>query len=121
MADKTLDDREDSSRIDRLFETIHARKSADPESSYTAGLLARGVPKCAQKMGEEAVETVIAAVAGDRDSVISESADLLYHWLVLLAACDVRPEEVYAALAKREGTSGLAEKAARGSAAGTKQ
>lgn len=121
MADETTENSEDGTGLDRLFETIRARKSADPESSYTAKLLARGVPKCAQKFGEEAVETVIAATAGDREAVISESADLLYHWLVLLEACGVRPEEVYAALAKREGTSGLAEKAARNTAAGTKR
>ncbi|GAK43732.1 phosphoribosyl-ATP pyrophosphohydrolase [Tepidicaulis marinus] len=103
----------DGRQLDRLFETIAARKGADPDASYTAKLLHRGVEKCAQKMGEEAVEAIIAATARDKAGVISESADLLYHWLVLLAASDVTPQEVYAALARREGTSGLAEKAAR--------
>lgn len=104
----------DASQLDRLFEVIAARKGADAGSSYTAKLLAKGVPACAQKLGEEAVETVIAAVSGDGGSVVSESADLLYHWLVLMAASDTDPADVYAELERREGRSGLAEKAARG-------
>jgi phosphoribosyl-ATP pyrophosphohydrolase len=99
--------------LDRLFATIAARKGADPKSSYTAKLLAKGKLKCAKKLGEEAVETSLAAVAEDRTALANESADLLYHLLVLWAACDLTPEEVYAALAAREGTSGIAEKAAR--------
>ncbi len=104
----------DASQLDRLFEVIAARKGADAASSYTAKLLAKGVPACAQKLGEEAVETVIAAVSGDAKGAVSESADLLYHWLVLMAAAGLDPADVYAELERREGRSGLAEKAARG-------
>ncbi|MBX3445612.1 MAG: phosphoribosyl-ATP diphosphatase [Parvibaculum sp.] len=103
----------DAKLLDRLFEVIAARKGADAASSYTAKLLAKGVPACAQKLGEEAVETVIAAASGDRKGAVSESADLLYHWLVLLAALDLDPADVYAELERREGRSGLDEKAAR--------
>lgn len=99
--------------LNRLAATIEARKGADPASSWTAKLLAHGPEKCAQKVGEEAVETAIAAAAGKRDEVVSESADLLYHLLVLWAAMDIAPEDVYAKLAAREGTSGIAEKASR--------
>jgi phosphoribosyl-ATP pyrophosphohydrolase len=99
--------------IDRLFATIAARKNADPQSSYTAKLLSKGRLKCAKKLGEEAVETCLAAVAEDKTALANESADLLYHLLVLWAASDLAPEDVYAALAAREGTSGIAEKAAR--------
>lgn len=104
----------DASQLDRLFEVIAARKGADAASSYTATLLSKGVPACAQKLGEEAVETVIAAASGDGKAVISESADLLYHWLVLMAALGLDPADVYAELERREGLSGLDEKAARG-------
>jgi len=103
----------DASQLDRLFETIAARKGADAASSWTAKLLAGGAPLCAQKLGEEAVETIVAAMQGDRKATIAESADLLYHWLVLLAALDLDPADVYAELARREGRSGLDEKAAR--------
>ena len=99
--------------IERLFETIAARKSADPASSYTAKLLSDGVERCAKKLGEEAVETVIAAAAGKHSEIITESADLLYHLLVLWAAAGIEPEEVYQTLAAREGRSGIAEKASR--------
>lgn len=99
--------------LGRLFAAIEARKGADPASSYTAKLLGRGMRKCAQKLGEEAVETAIAATAGDRPEVIAESADLLYHLLVVWAAAGVAPAEVYAELARREGVSGIAEKASR--------
>src|SRR5882672_6494424 len=99
--------------IDRLFAIIESRKGADPNLSYTAKLLADGRLKCAKKLGEEAVETILAAVAQDKTALADESADLLYHLLVLWAVCDVKPQEVYAALAAREGTSGLDEKAAR--------
>ena len=99
----------------RLQATIAARKGADPASSYTAKLLAGGPAVAAKKMGEEAVETVIAAVQGDADALAAESADLLYHWLVLLAAAGVSPDAVADKLAAREGTSGIAEKASRGS------
>ncbi|MEQ8282354.1 MAG: phosphoribosyl-ATP diphosphatase [Parvibaculum sp.] len=103
----------DASQLDRLFATIAARKGADAASSWTAKLLAGGVPRCAQKLGEEMVETVIAAMQGDAEATVSESADLLYHWLVLLAALEIDPADVYAELARREGQSGLDEKAAR--------
>ncbi len=106
----------DAQQLEALFSIISDRKGDDPDKSYTASLFAKGVSKCAEKLGEEAVETVIAAVeatTSDKKSVISESADLLYHWLVLMAALDIEPSDVYAELARREGTSGHAEKASR--------
>jgi phosphoribosyl-ATP pyrophosphohydrolase len=103
----------DASQLDRLFATIAARKGTDAATSWTAKLFAGGPSLCAQKLGEEAVETVIAAAQGDRKAMIAESADLLYHWLVLLAALDLDPADVYAELARREGRSGIDEKAAR--------
>jgi phosphoribosyl-ATP pyrophosphohydrolase len=99
--------------IDRLFETVASRKGGDAAESYTAKLFARGTDKIAQKLGEEAVETVIAAVTKDRDGMIGESADLIYHLLVLWADAGIRPEDVFAELERREGTSGIAEKASR--------
>ena len=99
--------------LERLFAVIESRQGADAASSYTAKLLAEGKAKVAKKLGEEATETVIAATAGTPAEVVRESADLLYHLLVLWAASGVRPAEVWAELARREGTSGLAEKAAR--------
>lgn len=99
--------------IDRLFETVASRKGGDAAESYTAKLFARGTDKIAQKLGEEAVETVIAAVTKDRDGMIGESADLIYHLLVLWADAGIRPEDVLAELKRREGTSGIAEKASR--------
>ncbi|MBL9049078.1 MAG: phosphoribosyl-ATP diphosphatase [Tabrizicola sp.] len=99
--------------LERLAATIAARKGADPESSWTAKLLARGPEKCAEKFGEEAVEAIIEAVKGDRARLTSEAADVLYHLLVMLAARDVTLAEVLAELERREGTSGLAEKAGR--------
>ena len=102
-------------QLRRLAEVIASRRGADPASSYTAKLLAEGPARAAKKLGEEAVELAIAAAQGDRAAVASESADLLYHWLVLLEACGVEPETVAKALAAREGRSGLDEKASRGS------
>jgi phosphoribosyl-ATP pyrophosphohydrolase len=102
-----------SDALDHLFATIAARKGADASTSYTAQLLAAGVEKCARKFGEEAVEAVIAAVARDPKALAAESADVLYHLLVLWAAAGITPEDVYAALRAREGQSGLAEKASR--------
>ena len=99
--------------LDALFETIERRRDADPTSSWTARLLAGGVPAVAKKTGEEAVETILAAMAEDRDALAAESADLLYHLLVLWAACGVSPEQVWRELERREGMSGIAEKAAR--------
>ena len=98
----------------RLYETIASRKGSDPASSYTAKLLDQGTGKIAQKLGEEAVEAVIAAVAKDRNGMIGESADLLYHLLVAWADAGITPDDVLAELERREGISGLAEKAARG-------
>lgn len=100
--------------LDRLAATIAARKGADPESSWTAKLLAKGPEKCAEKFGEEAVEAIIEAVKGDRARLTAEAADVLYHLLVMLAARDVTLQDVEAELARREGTSGIAEKASRG-------
>jgi phosphoribosyl-ATP pyrophosphohydrolase len=105
--------------IDRLFATIAGRKGGDASASYTAQLLAAGVEKCARKFGEEAVEAVIAAVGEDRKALTAESADVLYHLLVLWAAAGITPGDVYAALKAREGQSGLQEKAARGKAGGS--
>ena len=101
------------SAIDRLAATISARKGADPDSSWTAKLLAKGPEKCAEKFGEEAVEAIIEAVKGDRDRLASEAADVIFHLLVMLAARGVSLADVEAELARREGRSGLAEKAAR--------
>lgn len=97
----------------RLEATIRERRSADPSTSYVAKLTARGRPKIAQKLGEEAVETVIAAMAGDREGVTSEAADLLFHLAVLLADMDLGLADVCAELDRREGISGIVEKAAR--------
>ena len=103
----------DGTTLDRLFETIGARTGADPATSYTAQLLGQGTEQIAKKLGEEALETALAAVAGRHAGVVSESADLLYHLLVLWRATSVSPAEVWAELARRESTSGLAEKARR--------
>jgi phosphoribosyl-ATP pyrophosphohydrolase len=103
--------------LDALFAVIEERKAASPDSSYTAKLLAAGTAKTARKVGEEAVEVVVAAL-GERDRLAAESADLLYHLLVLWAGAGVKPEEVWTELARRQGTSGLAEKASRGRDAG---
>ena len=99
--------------LERLAATIAARKAADPASSYTAKLLAAGPQAAAKKLGEEAVETALAAVSGDKDAIAAESADLIYHWLVLLAATGVDLDAVAEKLAAREGRSGLDEKASR--------
>ncbi|WP_170508857.1 phosphoribosyl-ATP diphosphatase [Ruegeria arenilitoris] len=99
--------------LNDLAATIASRKGADPESSWTAKLLSKGAEKCAEKFGEEAVEAIIEAVKGDRDRLTSEAADVLYHLLVMLAARDVPLDDVLAELARRQGTSGIAEKAAR--------
>lgn len=101
------------SALERLAATIAARRDADPESSWTAKLLAKGPEKCAEKFGEEAVEAIIEAVRGDRARLTSEAADVLYHLLVMLASRDVTLAEVLAELDRREGTSGIAEKAGR--------
>ena len=99
--------------IDRLYKIIASRKGGDVKKSYTALLLKEGPARCAKKFGEEAVEVVLAAVAKDKKSLTAESADVLYHLLVVWAACGVAPKDVYAALAARENRSGLEEKARR--------
>ena len=99
--------------LDDLYATIAARKGADPDSSWTAKLLANGPEKCAEKFGEEAVEAIIEAVKNDKAALTAEAADVLYHLLVMLAARDVPLGDVMQELARRQGTSGLAEKAAR--------
>ncbi|MFC3169690.1 phosphoribosyl-ATP diphosphatase [Paracoccus fontiphilus] len=101
------------SALHDLAATIAARKTADPDGSWTARLLAKGPEKCAEKFGEEAVEAIIEAVKGDRARLTSEAADVIFHLLVMLAARDVTLAEVEAELDRRAGTSGLAEKAAR--------
>ena len=103
----------DPSVIDRLWTVVLSRRDANPANSHSARLLSRGVAKVAQKFGEEAVEAVIEAVMGNRDALIGESADVLYHLLVLWVAADISPEDVWAELRRREGVSGIAEKAAR--------
>ena len=99
--------------LDRLYQVIEARRGADPARSHTAKLLAAGPAKSAQKVGEEAVETVIEGVSGSPETLAAESADLLYHLLVLWAARGLGPDRVWAALEARRGRSGVAEKAAR--------
>lgn len=99
--------------LEKLAATIAARKGADPETSWTAKLLAKGPEKCAEKFGEEAIEAIIEAVRGDRARLTAEAADVLYHLLVMLTARDVTLEDVLDALERREGTSGIAEKAER--------
>ena len=99
--------------LTRLETTIAERRSASPDASYVAKLHARGLPKIAQKLGEEATETVIAALSGSREELAGEAADLLFHLMVLLGARDVPLSQVMAELDRREGISGLAEKAAR--------
>lgn len=96
-----------------LSMTISSRKDADPDSSWTAKLLSKGPEKCAEKFGEEAVEAIIAAVQNDKAALTSEAADVLYHLLVMLAARDVSLDAVLDELQRRQGTSGLSEKAAR--------
>ncbi len=99
--------------IERLYQTVLARRAADPDSSYVAKLTAKGRQKIAQKVGEEGVETALAAVADDRAGIISESADLLFHLTVLWADAGITPADIAQELARREGVSGIAEKAAR--------
>jgi phosphoribosyl-ATP pyrophosphohydrolase len=106
-------DAPDARVLDRLWGTVLSRKDSDPALSHSARLLSRGTAKIAQKFGEEAVECLIEAVGGHRTALIGESADVLYHLLVLWVDAGVRPEQVWAELARREGVSGIAEKASR--------
>jgi len=99
--------------LDRLWSVVTNRRDVDPAISHSARLLARGTAKVAQKFGEEAVECLIEAVRGDRDAVIAESADVLYHLVVVWVSAGVAPEEVWAELTRREGVSGITEKASR--------
>ena len=99
--------------LDRLFAVVESRRNADPTTSHSARLLSRGPAKVAQKFGEEAVECLIEAVAGNREALIAESADVLYHLLVLWVSAGVSPADVWTELIHREGISGIAEKAAR--------
>lgn len=99
--------------FDRLYSQVLARKGGDPTKSYTAKLFVEGVPKCAKKVGEEAVEVAIAALTGSAKERVCESADLLYHLCVLWVAAGIDPKDVYAELTAREGRSGLDDKAAR--------
>lgn len=96
--------------VERLYRIVHSRKGASPGSSYTARLLSRGPAKIAQKLGEEAVEAAIEGVRRDRGRLVEESADLLYHLTALWTSLDVRPEQVWRELRKREAKSGLQEK-----------
>ena len=100
--------------LDTLEQTIRDRRLGDPATSYVAKLTARGRAKIAQKLGEEATEAVIAAIQDDRAELVKESADLIFHLLVLLADMGLGLDDVRAELARREGVSGIAEKAARG-------
>ena len=99
--------------LETLAATIASRQGADPGTSWTAKLLAKGPEKCAEKFGEEAIEAIIEVVKGDRDRLISEGADVLFHFLIMLASRGVALTDIEAELARREGKSGLAEKAAR--------
>jgi len=99
--------------LDDLFKTIEARTNADPDSSWTAKLLAEGPEKCAEKFGEEAIEAIIEAIKNDRPKLVSEAADVLFHLLVMLKSRDIRLDEVMAELARRQDQSGIAEKNAR--------
>jgi len=99
--------------LDRLYDVVMDRRTADPAVSHSARLLSRGLEKVAQKFGEEAIECLIEGAAGNHDAVVTESADVLYHLIVLWVANRVRPEEVWRELKRREGVSGIAEKASR--------
>jgi|APTNR8051073442_1049403.scaffolds.fasta_scaffold06642_5 phosphoribosyl-ATP pyrophosphohydrolase len=92
----------DGRLLDQLYALINGRRGADPATSYTARLFDKGAARIAKKTGEEAVEVIIAALSGDRGETVSESADLLYHLLVLWAEAGVRPADVYAELARRD-------------------
>ena len=103
----------DAAVLDRLWSVVLSRRNANPAVSHSARLLSRGTAKVAQKFGEEAVECLIEAVAENREALVAESADVLYHLLVLWVSSNVKPAEVWAELKRREGVSGIAEKASR--------
>jgi len=96
-----------------IYRVIQERKTASPESSYTAALMAKGTDKILKKIGEEAAELIIAGKGGARGEIVYEAADLFFHILVLLGACDIPPEEIYTELRRRFGMSGIEEKASR--------
>ena len=102
-----------SSVLQQVFDVIESRKGGDPDTSHTARLFAKGTDKIAQKVGEEAVECVIEAMKGDREKLASESADLLFHLMVLWADQGLAPADIWAELARRQGISGIAEKQSR--------
>ena len=99
--------------LDDLFETVKHRAASDPQESWTAKLMAKGPEKCAEKFGEEAVEAIIEAIKDDKTKLTSEAADVLFHLLVMLQSRDVSLNDVLKELERREGTSGIEEKAAR--------
>ncbi len=99
--------------VDRLFATIESRKNGDPDKSYVAKMHGRGLNKIAEKLGEEAIETIVAAVAKDKGETVAESADLLFHLMVLWSAKGIKPADVFGELARREGLSGIEEKKGR--------
>jgi phosphoribosyl-ATP pyrophosphohydrolase len=99
--------------LDRLWSVVMSRRDADPAVSHSARLMSRGMAKVAQKFGEEAVECLIEAVAGNHDALVAESADVLYHLIVVWVSAGVSPDEVWGELKRREGVSGIAEKASR--------
>jgi phosphoribosyl-ATP pyrophosphohydrolase len=104
----------DPSVLHRIAETLESRKGADPGSSYVAGLYAKGTDAILKKIGEEATETVLAAKGGDKLQIVRETADLWFHCLVMLAHAGLGPDDVLAELRRREGISGIDEKASRG-------
>ncbi|HEX3412675.1 MAG TPA: phosphoribosyl-ATP diphosphatase [Stellaceae bacterium] len=108
-----MDEGELGPALERLWQVIQSRRGADPQNSYTARLFSRGRAKIAQKLGEEAIEAVIEGVGNNPAALVGESADLLYHLLVLWAAAAISPADVAAELIRREGISGIAEKRAR--------
>ena len=105
--------RQNDDILDQVFQVIQSRKNADPSKSYVASLYQKGLHKIAEKVGEEAIETVIAAVGGDNKEVIAESADLIFHLMILLAELDLTLDDVRDELARREGISGIDEKNSR--------
>ena len=112
----------DASILDRLHDVVGERKNVTPRRSHSARLLARGTPKVAQKLGEEAFECLIEAISGDKRKLVGESADVLYHLIVLWVDQGILPDEVWRELERREGTSGIEEKRSRTAvASGTKE
>lgn len=101
-------------QLEKLARDVAVKASASPETSYTAKLISKGVAKCAKKFGEEAVELALASVSNDKTEITAEAADVLYHFMVLLEAAGVSPDDVMTELKRREGTGGLVEKASRG-------